>query len=134
VNPVFYGTIKEGKLLLDQPMKYAVQMSRLENKKVELILRQRKSQRSIEQNRAYWGLIIEILCDHTGYNKDQMHFALKEKFASHIDDKTGLRIIESTAKMDTKRFIKYYEDIQQWASEFLHVYLPSPNEVEPNIG
>jgi hypothetical protein len=130
MNPIFYGQIKEGKIILDTPLKYVTYKAELEGKRVELILRRKKSQRSIEQNKAYWGIIIEILCAHTGYDKEQMHFALKEKFASHLDEKTGLRIVESTAKMDTKRFSKYYEDIQKWSAEFLHCYLPSPNEIE----
>ena len=57
-----------------------------------------------------------------------MHDALKEKFASRRDEKTGLLIVESTAKMDTVRFMKYYDDIQVWAAEFLDVYIPDPNE------
>ena len=130
INPLFYGTINKGKLILETPQKYLVHLSGLEGKRVELILRKRKSKRSNQQNKAYWGIAIEILCDKTGYTKDQMHFALKEKFASRIDPVTELRIVESTSKMDTVRFNKYYADIQQWATEFLNgCYIPDPNEI-----
>ncbi|MFZ4441066.1 MAG: hypothetical protein ACOYOS_21860 [Syntrophales bacterium] len=128
--PIFAGTIDKGKLILDQPQRYLVQLSALNGKKIELILRKRRSQRSIQQNSAYWGLAVEILCNHTGYDKETMHAALKHKFASHVDGVSGLTVVESTTKMDTKRFMKYYEDIQRWAAEYLHVYIPSPNEVD----
>lgn len=74
--------------------------------------------------------MVEILCNHTGYDKETMHEALKAKFASRTDPDTGLLVIESTAKMDTKRFNQYYDDIQRWAAEFLDCYIPSPNECE----
>jgi hypothetical protein len=129
IAPLFYGTINKGKLILETPQRYLVHLSGLEGKKVELVLRKRKSKRSINQNSAYWGIAIEILCEKTGYTKEQMHFALKEKFASTIDPVTGLRIVESTAAMNTVRFNKYYADIQQWAIEFLDCYIPDPNEI-----
>ena len=129
-SPVLTGRIEKGKLILDSPHRYLVRLSVLNGKLVELILRPRRKQRSINQNAAYWGIVIEILCNHTGYDKDTMHEALKAKFASHQDPDTGLLIIESTAKMDTKRFNKYYEEIQRWAAEFLDCYIPSPNECD----
>ena len=134
MNPVFTGTIEKGKLKLDNPHKYLVRIAALEGKKVELILRQQKAKRSIRQNSAYWGIVIEILSNHLGYDKDSMHDALKVKFASRVDPETGLTITESTAKMDTKRFIEYYESIQRWAAEFLNCYLPSPNEIDYQDG
>jgi len=131
MNPIHTGTVTQGKLKLDNPSRYLVALARLNGKLIELVVRQRRSQRSLNQNAAYWGIAVEILSEHTGYDKETMHEALKEKFASRRDEKTGLLIVESTAKMDTKRFNRYYEDIQRWAVEFLGVRIPSPNECEP---
>lgn len=127
-SPLFSGIVKQGRLVLDQPQKFLVCLAGLEGRRVEVAVRRRHSQRSQNQNAAYWGILIEILSNHTGYDKDTMHEALKAKFASRIDPATGLSIIESTAAMDTVRFMKYYRDIQQWAAEFLHVYIPDPGE------
>ena len=128
--PVFVGQIEKGKLLLDAPAQYLVHLSTLEGRRVEVVVRRQRSQRSLRQNAAYWGIAIEILSEHLGYDKDECHHAMKAKFASRVDEKTGLLIIESTAKMDTKRFGRYYEDIQRWAIEFLNVYIPDPNECD----
>uniref|UniRef100_A0A6H1ZE28 Putative lambda recombination protein n=1 Tax=viral metagenome TaxID=1070528 RepID=A0A6H1ZE28_9ZZZZ len=134
MNPIFTGEIIKGKLKLDNPHKYLVQIAALNGKKIELVLRRRKSKRSLAQNAAYWGIAIEILKNHLGYDKDEMHHALKVKFASKTDPDTGLVIVESTTKMDTKRFIEYYESIQRWAAEFLDCYIPSPNESDYQDG
>ena len=128
MNPIFHGRVEKGKLILDSPDRFRVHLSRYEGQPVEVVVRKKKSQRSILQNRAYFGIAVKILCLHTGFNREEMHDALKQKFASRVDEKTGLTIIESTADMDTVRFCQYYEDIQRWAIEFLGVYVPSPNE------
>jgi len=128
MNPIFQGKINKGRLILETPDRFRVHLSRYEGQQVEFSLRKKKSQRSSEQNRAYFGIAVEILCEHTGFSREEMHEALKQKFASRIDEKTGLTIVESTASMDTVRFMRYYDDIQKWAAEFLNVYIPSPGE------
>lgn len=135
MTPIFTGHIDKGKLILDQPYKYAVRIASLEGKKIELILRKRKSQRSLNQNAYYWGVVIEILKTYLeGMTGDEIHDALKIKFASRPDTNTGLTIVESTARMDTKRFNEYFETIQRWAAEFLNANIPSPNEIDYQDG
>jgi hypothetical protein len=116
---------------LETTQRYLVYLSGLEGKRVEVCVRKQRSQRSLKQNAAYWGIAIEILSNHLGYDENECHHAMKIKFASRVDEKTGLTIIQSTAKMDTQQFIKYYEAIQRWAIEFLNVYIPDPNECDP---
>jgi len=99
MNPIFQGKINKGKLILETPDRFRVHLSRYEGQQVEFSLRKKKSQRSSEQNRAYFGIAVEILCEHTGFSREEMHEALKQKFASRIDEKTGLTIVESTASM-----------------------------------
>ena len=127
IIPTFQGVVNKGVLQVEA--RFYPYLASLEGQKVEIVVRKRKSKRSLEQNAAYWGIVVESLADHLGYDKDTMHHALKEKFASRRDDR-GLLIVESTAKMDTKRFNKYYEDIQRWAAEFLCFRIPDPNEVD----
>ena len=115
--------------MLFNHQKYLVQLSRLEGKEIELTVRQKKSQRSNEQNRAYWGLAIEILSDHLGYEREEVHDLLRHRFLSHVDER-GLTIIRSTTSLSTKEFSEYYEKIQRWAAQFLNCYIPSPNEAE----
>jgi len=128
MTPIFHGKVEKGKLIIDSPDRFRVHLSRYEGQSVEVVVRKKKSQRSLQQNRAYFGIAVEILCEHTGFGREEMHVALRQKFASRVDEKTGLTIIESTAAMDTVRFGKYYAEIQRWALEFLNIYVPDPNE------
>jgi len=128
MNPIFLGKVEKGKLILNTPGRFQIHLAKYEGQEVEIQVRKKKSQRSINQNAAYWGIAIEILCEHTGYDKETLHDALRQKFASRVDAETGLTVIESTTKMDTVRFMKYYDDIQRWAMDFLNVYIPDPNE------
>jgi hypothetical protein len=130
MNPIHSGKVEKGKLILNNPNRYLVHLVGFEGKDVELVLRKKKSQRSLNQNAWYFGVIIEVLREHLGYDKDEIHEALKNKFASKTDERTGLVIVESTARMDTKRFGEYCEQIQRWAAEFLQVYIPDPNQVD----
>lgn len=116
--------------MLFNHQKYLVQISKLEGKEIELTIRKKKSQRSINQNAAYWGLVIDILSEHLGYEREEVHDALRAKFLSHIDEKTGLTVIRSTTSLSTVEFMDYYSKIQRWASEFLNCYIPSPNECD----
>lgn len=130
MNPIHSGRVEKGKLILNNPNRYLVHLVRFEGKEVELVLRKKKSQRSLNQNAYYWKIIVEVIGQELGYDKDEVHQALKNKFASRYDEQTGLTIVESTAKMDTVRFIKYTDDIKRWAAEFLNIYLPDPNQVD----
>lgn len=131
MNPIHRGKVAQGKIKFDLPYKYLVRLSQLEGKRVEVVLRQEKSKRSLNQNSAYWGIAIEILCEceaFGGYTKEEIHDALRKEFLSKVDPNTGLTKIRSTTDLNTVEFNEYYEKIQRWAAEFLDIYIPSPNE------
>lgn len=131
VNPIFTGKIEKGRLILDRPSFYLVSLSKLEGKYVELVLRKKRSKRSDQANRYYWGVVVEILAGHLGYDKDSLHDALKEKFlSSHERDGHGLIRIGSTAKLNTSEFNDYIEQIKRWSAEHLQVYVPDPGQID----
>ncbi len=129
MNPVFSGRIEKGKVILDNPNRYLVQIARLEGQRIESVLRKQKAERSNQQNNYYWGVVIEILGGYTGYTAEEMHEALKEKFLSAIPDEHGLRKIKSTTKLSTAEFTDYLDKIKRWAVIELGCYIPDPNEV-----
>jgi hypothetical protein len=130
MNPIHTGIIRQGKEIFDSPNRYLVHKAKMEGKRFELVLKLQKSQRSLQYNRYYFGVIVEILAESIGYDRESMHENLKLKFASLPDpNHDGMFIIERTSKMTTERFMRYCADIQQWAAEFLNIYLPDPNEI-----
>ena len=127
--PILYGKVQAGKLKLDVPQSYLVELSRLEGQRIELTIRKERLLRSLNQNRYYWSVIIEILSDYFGYEKEEMHEALKFKFLKKHED-TDLVTVGSTAKLSTAEFTEYIDEIVRWASTEYQVVIPSADGVD----
>lgn len=91
--------------------------------------------RSNPQNRYYWGLVVPVIQKglyDLGHDltKEETHEFLKAKFNSEelINETTGevLPIPRSTTRLNKTDFSTYLEKIQQFASEFLNIFIPSP--------
>ena len=99
-------------------------------------VKKQRNNRSTMQNNYYWACIVQPLANELGYFPDEMHDTLKVKFASEwqsieINDKQiGLQTVKSTARLNTKEFDVYAEQIRVWALTELNVRLMLPNEYE----
>ncbi len=97
-------------------------------------VKKQKNNRSMMQNNYYWKCIVQVLAEELGYFNDEMHNTLKVKFASEwssieVNNKTiGLQTVNSTARMNTKAFEIYTENIRIWALSELNIRLMLPNE------
>lgn len=83
-------------------------------------------QRSNEQNRYYWAVIIAITADHYGYEPEEMHDAWKAEFLRVVEPGKPARV-RSTASLTTLEAEQYYEQIRRKAAE-TDCYVPEPNE------
>lgn len=117
----FFAELKEGKYLLNA-------------KSIK--------KRTLPQNSYYWGCVVPMVKNglrDAGYNEvktnDDAHEILKHLFLKRKveSDKTGdvIVIAGSTAKLHTVEFNAYLEEIWQWASEYLCLTIPGPNEQIP---
>tara|TARA_R110001599_G_scaffold6476_2_gene31755 strand:+ start:718 stop:1101 length:384 start_codon:yes stop_codon:yes gene_type:complete len=108
-------------------------LKELDNNYIVSVKKQRNN-RSKMQNNYYWACIVQPLGESLGYFPDEMHDTLKVKFASEwqsieINDKQiGLQTVNSTARMNTKNFEIYANQIRIWALTELGVRLMLPNE------
>ena len=99
-------------------------------------VKKQRNNRSNMQNNYYWACIVQPLANELGYFPDEMHDTLKVKFASEwqsidINDKQiGLQTVNSTARMNTKDFEVYADQIRIWAMTELGIRLMMPNEYE----
>jgi len=97
-------------------------------------VKKQKNNRSMMQNNYYWKCIVQVLAEELGYFNDEMHDTLKVKFACEwssieVNNKTiGLQTVNSTARMNTKAFEIYAENIRIWALSELNIRLMLPNE------
>jgi len=97
-------------------------------------VKKQRNNRSTMQNSYYWACIVQPLANELGYFPDEMHDTLKIKFSSEwqsidINDKQiGLQKVKSTAKMNSKEFEIYADQIRIWAMTELGIKLMLPNE------
>jgi hypothetical protein len=93
-----------------------------------LEIKEAKNKRSLQQNKYYWGVVVEIVAEHTGYNPHEAHQELAEMFLSYTHE-NGKRFVESTTELNTLEFEKYTEKCRIWAASELQVTIPLPNEI-----
>ena len=126
-TPIFDCVVQYGKLKMERRDRFEKYLQGL-NGKYSLIIKKKTKPRSIEQNNYYWGVIIKMIADEMGhYGREEMlriHDALRHMFL--CDD--GL-IPKSTTDLSTVQAEEYYAKIRMWASEFLNLYIPLPNEI-----
>ena len=108
-------------------------LKELDNDYIVSVKKQRNN-RSNMQNNYYWACIVQPLGSELGYFPDEMHDCLKVKFSSEwqsieINDKQiGLQTVKSTARLNTKDFEVYADQIRIWALTELGIRLMLPNE------
>jgi len=111
-----------------------------EGKEVLITFEKPKKDRSNQQNRFYWGVCIilvqEGLKGATGEfrSAENIHYNIllplfaptKELININTGEITTERLTSS--EMTTTEFCEFILEIQKWASEFLGIDIPNPNE------
>lgn len=115
-------------------------VKQFEGKEVLLTFELPKKKRSNNQNNFYWGICIPLiqngLKEVTGEYKsvNDIHYKILLPLFAPIREiiniNTGECLEEkiSSSEMTTTQFCQYILEIQKWASEFLGIDIPNPNE------
>ena len=133
IDPIFFGTVKEGKLSVRGKSDFEQHLKRFEGKEVEVIVRRYRPQRTISQNNYYWGVIVKMISEDTGHDTETVHNWLKTKFNKKRILVKGIpqEVVDTTTRLDVWGFSEdYWEPIQRWAAEFLGLVIPDPDRVE----
>lgn len=128
MTPIFTGSVANGTLPLDDKRQFTIHLNNLNGKRVQLTLEKVKHRRSNNQNAYYFGVVLKLLSEHTGYEPEELHEALKFKFTEKRYH-CNLLIPASTKKLDTIDFEKYLDKIRKWAVEEMRVVIPLPGEI-----
>jgi len=129
--PVFKGIIAKGRLILSEVDKYNAYLSSLGGD-VEVIVRVPRKDRSSAENKYYWSVIVGMISQETGHETEEIHEILKGLFLTQHTEILGIGAdyVKSTTKLSTVEAEDYFSKCRAWASEFLHMYIPEPNELE----
>ena len=93
-----------------------------------LDLHKSKSKRSLNQNKYYWGVIISLFSQATGYTANEAHQELANIHLKY--DKGGKMFTRSTAELSTIEFENYAEQCRLFMWHELNIQVPLPNEID----
>lgn len=113
------GKIEGGQMKLD----YQPNLTKLEGKQIKVkITQNREDSRSTEQNRYYWGVVVDILGNELGYHPEEMHDAL---LAEHsVNRMVYPAKIKRTSDMTVEEMREYIDRVIIWAGVELGIYIP----------
>jgi hypothetical protein len=128
LTPISQATIQNNKLNLDSALDFSTYLLSLEGKRVTVTVEKEKRKRSNQQNKYYWGVILQLIAEHTGEDPENLHEVLKAHFApKHV---VGNIVIPSATRyLDTIDFSLFVEKVVRWAGEELQIVIPAPGEV-----
>jgi len=127
----FTGYTKDGNVFFRNQKQISKDILQSGWSEFEVTICKKSKHRSTQQNRWWWACI-NVLSNHLGYSKDQMHEICKFKFLKHelVDEKTGevFEYLKSTTELTTTEFSTLIESLIQWSAETFNCVLPYPNE------
>ena len=127
MTPTFRATIKNGTIDVQLKDRFRDYIYKLEGQPVYVTVKKPYPNRSDNQNRYYWGVVVQLIAESTGYTPEEAHEALKWKFL--VDRQDKLPIAGSTSDKNTTEMEEYMSIIRAWASAELNCYIPLPYEV-----
>jgi len=122
----YKGTAKNGKFIPDDRELFKTAFYQFENLKCQVTVSPPK--RSQKQNSYMWSTVYELIRDACGYlTQDEVHDEMRMLFWFKFG-KSGEKCPNTTKKMNTTDMEDYLAKVRVWASEFLNIYIPLPNE------
>lgn len=126
----------EGKFTLHNRLRFEQWCQENKGKNIRVTFERKRKKRSLLQNNYYHGVVVQEIrlgLLNVGYemSTEEVHSFLKQKFnCIEISSAYGevMEVPGSTTELTTIGFIEYIERIARWASEYLAVVIPLPNE------
>ena len=128
MNIIFLASVKSGKLNFDNTSQFKDYLFSLNDKRVEVIVRLPRKDRTSRQNSWYWSCVVGIPAEHFGYLPEEMHEAYKFMFLKREEQGKPLTV-RSTTTLSTLEFTTFIENCRQWAST-QGLIIPDPASVE----
>jgi hypothetical protein len=126
-------TVEKGKVKFSNLDLFNEDLRNYEGQEAYLVISKYRKNRSNNQNRYYWGVVIKILSDEFGFEADEMHEVLKQKFQVKETLRIGKEdyvVVKPTHNQNTTEFEEYLSHIRTWASVEMGISIPLPHDVE----
>ena len=127
LDPIFSGMVKNGKLMLVNKEMFEKYLQSIEGV-VQVIVKKRKSVRSLNQNAYYWVAVVGIPAAQFGYTPEEMHEAYKYLFLRR-EEQGKPTTVRSTTRMTKMEFGQYVDQCRQWCAE-QNIIVPDPTSID----
>lgn len=129
----FPAKVANGKLEFKNPTTLFAHIGKFRPEdELEVTVEKHRSQRSNQQNRYYWGVVLNIIANETGHSTEELHEIYKRMFLPRKVIKYRERefpVPSSTTDCDISDFHEYIERVRAEAAQS-GIVIPNPNEVE----
>lgn len=129
IKPLFFGRVEGGRVIFDAPAQLSLYLNKFEGKEIQATIEPKRKPRSRNENNYYFGVVVAMLGEHFGYEKEEMHEALKMLFLKVVRPSKPTTV-KSTTDLSTVEMEEYLSKIRMWASVEWGVNIPEPNEVD----
>lgn len=131
---VFRGRFDErAGFVPEDPARWTTARKQRAGQRVEVVLRNPRSKRSLDQNAWHWSIAVPMIAEALGYDKhehDQVHYALVSKcFGVRQDAKLGEVPNARSSRLTVQQFSELMEWEVRFAAQFCGVEIPLPSEV-----
>jgi len=129
----FSGTVRKGKVELDDKVGWNALLGRLDGKRVNVSLETHEQRRSSQANRWYWSCVVPLAAEALSVgrtvplSKDQAHYVLKSAFLGVEETPLGT-VPKSTSKLTKPEFWSYCERIVAHCASEWGMAVPMPGE------
>jgi len=135
IIPIWKIEVKDGKSQMAEDEFSRYQKWLLSHQgQYEFIIKKKFKKRGLKMNAYYWGVVVPLIASEIGEDENVTHALLKTKFLSKemvIAGKGGwdkVTIAGRTSKLDTHQFSIYLEKVIVWASSWLGLVIPDPDQ------
>lgn len=139
MKQTFLGKTSEGKLKIVHRGLFDNHIQSLGDAEVVITIEKKRRKRSNPQNSYYRGVVLPLVLRglrDAGFDNyrtdDHAHDLLKYRFLK-VNEVNGngetFERIKSTTELSTSEMMDYIAEIQQFASEYLGVYIPDPQHI-----
>lgn len=89
------------------------------NKHWVIEIKEKRNNRTNEQNSRLWGFLYPSLSNYFGYTVDEIHILMGAKFLKQLKtiNNESVEIIKSTTSLSVEEMINYQQQIEMWATQ-----------------
>lgn len=134
IVPIFHGRVTpEGELkpFDTERTQRRAHLRALAGQDVEIVIRKKRSQRSVDQNKYWWSVPVRLLAEHCGYADDDMHYALLGECFGYKVGPTGKQLpnVTGSSALSTEEFTRLIDWVLVWGPTEMGCYIPAPDKV-----